>query len=291
MAATLDVMGDLERATFDIVQIDSPHQRIIRRKRIFVAFPIVFCGIIFLMVLWEIVRQNLPSETLKHWPWRLKLFDLGSGATLLTVLMVVVLTRTQYAETIRPAVGWTQRLVRGGVDYTLASRHVNKAKEFVIVNVFNGGGGSAVVVSVDYRIAFMAQAAVSEWLTHSLLYSGMDSYGLTRGKDYYFDYLRAGLPLLPGESLFDKGLVIVLVNRNVMRELRVLDVRLRFRDQVGDIHERVLDCRVVFVDEHDYDPPAENELQRSTWRDAWFNWRFVRGASRKLGNNRKREAG
>jgi hypothetical protein len=171
-------MEDLERAPFDVVQIDSPNQRIIRRKRIFVAIPIAAAGVIFLMVLWEIVRQNLPAETLTHWPWRLKLLDLESGTTLLTVLVVVILTRTQYAETIRPAIGWTEQPATSGIGHILASRHTKDAKSCVIVNVFNGGGGSAVLVSVDYRVAIATQADVSEWLSHPLLYSTMDSYGL-----------------------------------------------------------------------------------------------------------------
>jgi len=250
-------MADAEEETFDVVQVDSPHQRVIRRKRIFVAVPLTFAALVFLMVLWEILRQNIPAETLKHWPWRLELLNLEAGATVLTVLVVVVFTRTQYAEAVRPAIGWTLVPVRGGVDHSLAMHHIKDTKGLVIVNLFNGGGGGAVLVSIDYRVALATQADIPGWLSHPELHAALDRYGLLRGKDYYFDYLRGGLPLLPGESLFDRGLILALMERSAIRRLRILDIRLRFRDQVGDIHERVLDCRVVFTDEHDFDPRGD----------------------------------
>jgi hypothetical protein len=38
------------------------------------------------VLVWEIIGPNLPADVLQHWPWRLRIFDLQSGATIVTVL-------------------------------------------------------------------------------------------------------------------------------------------------------------------------------------------------------------
>ncbi|GIF31199.1 hypothetical protein Aut01nite_41850 [Actinoplanes utahensis] len=253
--------------TFDVVEIDSSLQRVIRRKRLFVAVPIAAGVLAFLMVVWEVIRQNVPDGYLKRWPWKLELLNLESGATVLTVLIVVVFTRMQYAETVRPSIGWTMGPVRSEAERSSAAYWLSDIRHMMIVNVFNGGGGGAVLVGVHYRVALSTQEHTSGWIDHAELYELLDSFGMARGDGFYCSLLRAGLPVPPGTSLLDRNLIAMMMSRECLRRLRILDIRLRFSDPVGDLHERVLACRFNFVDEHDYDgvedgSPPESHPER-----------------------------
>jgi hypothetical protein len=229
--------------TFEVEELDSPIQRVVRRQTLFHRAPQVAIAIAALVVGWEIVRQNLSAGTVTSWPWRLKLLDLESGATVLTVFLVIAYTRMQYAETVRPIIGWTFTVPPLGVILPLPISR--DRPDLLAVNMFNSGGGRAVVISVDYRFALLSEQVPSDWVRHDRFLHILAQRGLQEGKDFHFAHMRAGLPLMPGQSEMDKGSFVALVTRAMMRRCRVMDIRIRFHDSLGDVHERILPCRYV----------------------------------------------
>jgi hypothetical protein len=230
--------------SFDIEELDSPLQRVVARKKVYILAPAAGAAFALTLLVWEIVRRNLPADALRHWPWRLELLDLQSASTILTVLLIVLFTRMQYAETVRPVLGWT--LVpphRDGLPVP------GSRDQLMMVNAFNGGNGGTVIESVRYRMALLGQPQPTPWLAHDAFYAALETAGLVRNQDFHFSYLRSGLPLLPGESALDKGVMVALFTRAALVRFRILDIRVRFRDQLGDLHERILPVRAVYTEE------------------------------------------
>jgi len=232
---------------FEVEELDSPIQRIVIRQKRFSLTPQIAVGLSGLTVCWEIVRQNLPPEVAKAWPWRLELLDLQSGTTVLTVFLAILFTRMQYAETIRPAIGWTFGIPPSRANLPLPAKR--NGRDLLAVNVFNGGGGRAVLLSVQYRFALTHEEHPSNWILHGELMRMLGARELKAGKDFHFSHMRPGSPLMPGQSELDKGAFVLLTTRAVMRKFRILDIKLRFRDSLGDVHERILPCRYVIDSE------------------------------------------
>jgi hypothetical protein len=116
-----------------------------------------------------------------------------------------------------------------------------------VIDLFNGGHGVAVVDSLEYRIAFSDQRGHSGWITHSRLHLLLEERGHRHNSSFHFAYVRPGFPLQPGRSLRDRHLFLAQLTQDTLKAFRILDVRIRVRDQVGDLHERVLPCRAVFT--------------------------------------------
>ncbi|WP_213012973.1 hypothetical protein [Paractinoplanes toevensis] len=227
--------------TFEVEELDSSLQRVIRRRRAFYAGPISALLIASIFLAWEVVRQNLPTDLIAHWPWKLRLLDLQSSATIVTFLALFMITRAQYAQTIMPIIGWGFKKIDPTDEN--AFRRPGEALRLAIYN----GGGTAVVTSYMYRVALNEDAEPSSWASYETVRQYMDRANLTEHEDYYFSLVGAGFPL-PSPGSIGGAAINHYVRTAALHRFRVFDIRIQVRDVVGDIHERVLPCRARLRD-------------------------------------------
>ncbi len=127
--------------------VDPLLQRTVRRRRAFFALPVAAVSVAATLLLWETVRLNVPAGAATGRPWRLRILDLESAATIVTFLGLFLITRAQYAQTVRPAIGWQMRRNsrRGG--------HALRGRGDVLEIAVHNGGGTAVITKYEYRLA------------------------------------------------------------------------------------------------------------------------------------------
>jgi hypothetical protein len=231
---------------FAIEEIDSPIQRVIHRRWAFFVLPIAATIAALALMAWEIIRQNLPAGILLHWPWRLKLLDLQSGATVATVLILFLIARAQYAEAVRPVIGWSLRPARIRQRPSL----LKNPEDVLTLEIFNGGG-LAVIESVSYRFARNEDSVPSPWVSYDRFDEYMSRAGLTRLEDYFFEFIRAGAPFITKAGYGD-GSIVGAIRVGAIFRFRILDIKIEVRDAVGDAHERVLPCRFAIKDSVDH---------------------------------------
>jgi hypothetical protein len=196
-----------------------------------------------LLVVWEMLRQNLPDPMKEHWPWRLQLLDLGSGATVATVIAALVLTRMQYAQTVRPAIGFHQVLTKGKTE-ELSVGVIDEATWKV--EVYNGSSGILTVESLSYRVAStdVVDGAEIPWLDHGGAGQVMRAAGLVEWEDFRLHKVGSGVPMFINDG--SKDLILLTIKTSAMLRLAVLDMRFVVKDALGDLHEVLYPCRALF---------------------------------------------
>jgi hypothetical protein len=212
-------------------------QRVVRRNRVFVLLPALAVLVSSIVLVWEIVRSNLPQSMLPALPWRLRILDIQSATTAVTVFGALLVARLQYARTVRPALGWRIRRLQTDLLPT-----ANDERPWV-VDVFNGGGGPAVIESIEYHLDFEGapKRLSGAWHPAQNVIGTFNDHGLVFGRDYVVGVRGSGGPLPPATEL-DQGQFLAAFTDAVIRSLHHLDIRVRVSDSVGDVHERLLDC-------------------------------------------------
>jgi hypothetical protein len=231
------------RSHYGVEEIDSPLQRTTHRRSAFFALPIAAEAIASALFFWEVLRQNLPPEILGHWPWKLRVFDLESGATIVTVLAVIILTRAQYAVSARPIIG-------GSLHPTSQPESCSipwERRPILELTIFNGGATAAAIKSFSYRLARNEDPTPSAWLSHDGMQKFMSETGLASQLDYLFWYRT------PGGILAANTTVATVPIRDYIRldsflKFRIFDVKIEVYDGVGDTHERVIPYRANLRD-------------------------------------------
>ena len=216
---------------------DYPRQRVIRRNRVFVLLPITALLVSAALIIWEVARLNLSNTTRSQWPWRLNLLDLQSAATIFTVLLAIVLTRFQYAVVTRPMIGWG---LHPADESFLRDNLIDLPGAMWSIDAFNGGGGPATLESIHYKIAITPREP-TRWLNYREAMSTLVADGMVIARDFHLTELGAGTPLVP-TARPRNSIHIAVFTADAMLRLGTFDVRIRMRDNVGDIHERILDC-------------------------------------------------
>lgn len=195
--------------------------------RSFVLFkvPMGLVILLFLMLLWEIVRTNLEPGARDSGMWRLSLLDRPSAASLLAVAMGLTFARAQYARAVRPLIGW--RAQPRSNEYGMNGRHVWH------VEMRNGGTHSVAVDEVSYRLRHR-QGWGGEWVSHRSMVAGLEQLSLEIGKDFDLNTIGQGAVL---------GTVYVgRFSEQATKLLEDFEIRVRVTDAVGDRHERTLHC-------------------------------------------------
>ncbi|MET4922393.1 hypothetical protein P3L51_08525 [Streptomyces sp. PSRA5] len=211
----------------------SDTQRRIRRSRLLFVAPLVLLGILLAILLWEVVRSNMPAETRADWPWRLRLLEPDPLGSLLAVAAGAVFARAQYARTVRPYLGWRASWEKGDLRSEGAAWRVG---------ILNGGQHTAVIESYGFRVV---RAGVSEdgdaaWVDARGAGAVLTAAGLTAGDDYLLVSFGPGFPLV-GSGNYETVLVGAFSKR-VVDQVDALYLRVRVTDAVGDSHERIVNC-------------------------------------------------
>ncbi|GAA2867651.1 hypothetical protein Acy02nite_09890 [Actinoplanes cyaneus] len=228
-------------------------QRIVKRNWTLSVLPWLALGVAGVMLIWEIVRQNLPEAVRAQWPWRLQLLDLESGATVVTVVAALTLTRMQYAQAVRPSIRFMITLTEG-IFEELNQTDLHSAQWKL--EMTNGGSSIVTVESIEYRIAPVHAVSSEEfrWLAYGDARQAIKAAGLTEWKDFRLHRAGPGLPLSAANS---RDVLLLTITTAAMLRLEMLDLRLGVKDALGDRHEIFLPCREVFPVQLDSPESAE----------------------------------
>ncbi|WP_329328716.1 hypothetical protein [Streptomyces luteogriseus] len=213
--------------------LDDRQHRIHRSPLLFTA-PVVLLTALVFMTVWAMVMGNLPQAVRQEWPWRLALLDQEALGSLLAVALGCVFARAQYAQTVRPVIGW-----RGKVS---SSRTGMSSKLVWVVEIRSGGTHNAVAASVEYYVQPRGAETLPAdvpWHGYQAAIEELESLGLQIGKDFDINPLGSGFPL---SAATDKGLYAACLSIGAISVLDNLYIRLRVTDGVGDTHERILHC-------------------------------------------------
>jgi hypothetical protein len=209
--------------------VDPTAQRIVHRSPMFVALPVVILAVLALNFVWEVIRANVSDAARAEWPLRFVLLERPATAALLGVFAGLFLARSQWAKANRPSIGYSITDIDGGFD-------ARKLKWKVIV--LNGGPGIAVVEQFKYEFQ---TTSLAKSVTISL--KEMDRFlqrqGLNSGIDYFIREWGSGA-VFPPVTKYSDETMICWFTTEALAKLDKFDVEVRFRDSLGDLHERTL---------------------------------------------------
>lgn len=195
-----------------------------RRSFWFYSFPLVFLGISIFLLLWAVLRENLPLSVDSRWPWRVQLLDVGSATTMTTVIAGLVLARAQFSSAVRPIPAHTGRVarVRG-----FSSRYV------WVSRVLNSSSSPADFHSLEYCVVPQPQVARKltlldpRWGTREEAVQTLERVGLRNQVDFDLRFL--------------------VFTTKAMAAIESIIIRMTVTDQVGDSRQFQMNCLIGAV--------------------------------------------
>lgn len=207
-------------------------QRVVRRNGLFSRLVLILAGMSLLLLVYSVVRENLPDRLTATWPWKLRLLDIQSATTAVIGTLGASLARAQYARTVRPALGHFGRAMAGLApgDRLAWGCHL-----------INGAQDVAITQEISYQVRFTEAAgygagrATAEWGTRQNAVAAIEACGVEQGEDFRLDFIGPGRPI-PAQGLMLLG----WFTEAAMRKVESVLVRVRVVDRVGDTHERCI---------------------------------------------------
>ncbi|WP_435221234.1 hypothetical protein [Streptomyces sp. Tue6028] len=213
-----------------------PQRRVLRNTALF-KVPVVLLGLTASMLVWSVVRANVPASARGSWPWKLALLDVQSATTATTVTAGLIFARAQYASAVRPMIGW--------VGYVVEVAELSESFAWM-VRLVNGAGAAAQIHDPKYRVVLRGDAepqgvrvAASSWMSRDEAVVALGTVGLVEGQDYALRVLGPSFPL---SNSSQKHGILALFTGRAMAEIEELLIRIDATDQVGDTHRRVVHC-------------------------------------------------
>jgi hypothetical protein len=198
---------------------------------LYFTFPVVIILAVSANFVWEILRVNLSAHTIASWPFRFTIIDAPTTATILAVFISLFMGRLQWARTLRPTAGI-------GIDDDGAQFRLDS--DVWRVWIYNAGPGAATIESVNYFVRFKGQPEGSEvvdWVPLPLMNALLQSGKLEDGKDYFIRWYGHGAPF-PAVQKYSEGMQLAWFTVRALSNIHILDVRIRYVDSLGDVHER-----------------------------------------------------
>jgi hypothetical protein len=205
---------------------------VIKRSRLFFTVPVIIIGILTVNLAWEIVRGNLPAHTLISWPFRFTVISNATTATVLAVFISLFMGRLQWARALRPIVG---------VAIDDEGAKFKPDSDVWRVWLYNSGPGGAVIESISYYVRFTDQpegAGEASWVKIKVVNDQLQSRRLVDGKDYFIRWYARGAPF-PAVKHYSESMQIAYFTVKALASMRILDIRVRYVDSLGDVHEKV----------------------------------------------------
>ena len=192
-------------------------------------WPVRILGLLLIALVWEILRSNLPADVLARWPWRLSLLGVAPTAALAGGLLALIATRRQLTLSVEPHLGWVSSR-----DASVILRE-NSAWR---VQVFNSGGGRAIIERVCYRIVPKGlDAKDCDWVSVDAARKSMTSLGLVEDQDFALRRLGAGAGMGVGK---DYSVEVLALSHKALEIVTAVDLWIRYQSATRDTYERVM---------------------------------------------------
>jgi hypothetical protein len=185
--------------------------------------------LLLVVLILEIVRANLSAATRDEWPWRLRLLGVPTTAALLTALVIALLARDQYARSVAPVLRYVSQWVAATEGVTASARRYRQ------VLLRNAGPGTAVVVSVVWRVGDAAQRDVTDVTSVDALREVLGRLRLSDGDDYTISNYSPGTALAPGEQRLYFECTADAVDR-----LAVFEAVFEYESLLGDTYVKAI---------------------------------------------------
>jgi hypothetical protein len=205
--------------------LSQARQRVIKRSLSFYRLPLGVLAFLTALLVWEIVRINVPHELIERYPFSITALGVAPTTALVGVLATLLFGRAQYAFVTRPLIG-------AGSD----GWHGSKWSKKWTVYLYNGGPGHATVIRYEYYLVLTADLRPRGPLDYLGLRSALLAAGLKDEKDFRFRWISPGAPLPPQKSAKD-GLELFTLNYRTIKSISKLEVLVWVTDVVGDRHE------------------------------------------------------
>jgi len=105
----------------------------------------------------------------------------------------------------------------------------------------NAGPGGAVVDGVTYYVRFADQPDSEgsiNWVPLSIVNDQLRSRLLADGVDYFVRWYARGAPFSAVKQ-YSEGMQLAWFTINALAQIRVFDVRVKYIDSLGDVHEKI----------------------------------------------------
>lgn len=192
-------------------------------------WPVRLLVVLVLVLLWAILRQNLPASWVTRWPWRLVLLDVGTAAALAGGLLALIATRRQLTLTVEPHLGWVSSR-----DPSVILGNQNAWR----VVVHNSGGGRAIVQHVAWRVAEVGAALEDQsWVDVDAARSHLVSLGLVEDRDFSLRRIGAGAGVGVGK---DYAVEVLALNRQALERVAAVDICICYQSATRDTYERTM---------------------------------------------------
>ena len=214
-------------------------QLLVKRNFWFSGILKVAVVVLAAILLWQIVRQNVDPQMRSQYPWRLHILETSTAASLAGAFAALLLTREQFARSVRPALGWSG-LNNVNTDLiTEPTAWVNY--------VSNVGPGRCVVVEAKYRFAIFPQVddgsappeRQNQWMPWREIIRDLGHVGLAIDKNYTLMTYGSGT-VVPQSQSPGQDRPFAAFDAKALATLKVLDVRLIVVDLAGDTYVRIL---------------------------------------------------
>ncbi|WP_020123904.1 hypothetical protein [Streptomyces canus] len=206
-------------------------QRVVHRSWLFSRLLWILTAIAVSLLVFCLVKENLPGHVARSWPWKLHLLDTGSAVTAVLGTGGVALARAQYAQTVKPSLSSVgavyDRSPTGGLVWAF--------------QLANGSQDVAVIRNVAYWIVFSPAAIAAwaanpgHWMPQEEVVAAIKNRQLAKGEHFDFKHLGRGAFISAGHPTG-----IGWLSERAMQEVQDLHVKVTVLDRAGDTHERVM---------------------------------------------------
>lgn len=194
----------------------------------------------------------MAPSTPQKWPWRVHVLQAEATAQIIAIFSAYLLLRFQFSKTLAPILGYSDKPSRGRFAAAGAM-----GREVAVRN----GGGVVVVDSVLYCVDSKLNPTEGRlWEDESSLRRHLDGKGLVDQRDFHIESIGQGAPLSIASNAPTGELLLAEFGDKAVREIQGFDIRLRVRDGLGDVHERIF--RVL----QSHDCSAAAQPVYKTWR-------------------------
>jgi len=222
MARILSFLKSRRTTPVSPESVGSARQRLVQRNWRFSIIPRLALALLFLVLVWEVLRQNMCPNV---WPWSIAILGVAPAATLTGIFASLLIAREQFARSMRPNLTWSCRFDSEGSAWLL---YLN-----------NFGPGPATIEQITYSVTIMVgtEEKKANDVSHRQVVEVLRELGLEEGRDYNLELITSGAAL-PVVKQREEGFEFAAFKPQALDRITRLTFRVRVIDVMGDHHEK-----------------------------------------------------